>query len=258
MSPTLQLGRALSYGADGLATRGGAVLVGLYAALQFGAQVVSQSLFADLYARVVPADALPPGTAEQAYPLALGIPLGASVALVLLFTLASVVLTVLAVRALYADVDAFPADRHTRRLGRTVAVAFVVSVVVSAAILVGSLLVLPGLFLAVALVFAHAVVALEDAGVVESLRRSWSLTSGNRLRLFGLGVVVVVAAGVVGGLFGLVGGLIPVPLAGPAVASVGIGLASVFSLATLVGAYVQLAGEPERPVDGADAGTAGR
>lgn len=60
---------------------------------------------------------------------------------------------------------------------------------------------------------------------------------------------MLVAAGVVGGLFGLVGGLIPVPLAGPAVASVGIGLASVFSLATLVGAYVQLAGGPERPVD---------
>ena len=255
MSPTLRLGTALSYGIDELTTRGGAILVAVYALVQVAAQVTVQSLFADLFTRVFPPDALPPGAMENAYPLALGIPLVASATLSLLLTVASVALTVLAVRAMYADADEFPTERHTRRLARTTAVAFVVGVVVGVAVFVGSLfLLLPGLFLAVALSFAHVVVAVEDAGVVESLRRSWSLTSGNRLRLFALGLIVFVAAGVVGAVFGLVGGFLPAVVGGLLTAAV-IGLTSIFSIAVLVGAYVQLADAP--PTTAAETGTVG-
>ncbi|MFC7136509.1 hypothetical protein ACFQRB_08220 [Halobaculum litoreum] len=161
------------------------------------------------------------------------------------------VVTVVAMRAIYADIDEVPNAEHTRRLGRTVLVLLVVSVITSFAIGVGFVfLFFPGVFLMVSLIFAQLAVVIEDRGVVESLTRSWSLTSGNRIRLFLLGVVVVAIGSVVGGVFGLFG--IVSPVAGNLLSAASFGFVSLFSIAVLVSAYRQLAdAEPAEPMTGA-------
>ena len=236
MSDTFEIGAAFSYGVDKLTTRGGAILVAAYVFHQLVTQLSVQSMFAQLFADTFSADQL-----DQIYPLAIDLPVTVSGGLFVLLLLVGMALMVVATRALYSDIDRLPTADHTRRLGRTVAVTFVVSIIYGLAVGIGTVLfVIPGIFLAVSLVFAQPAVILEDAGVIEALERSWSLTSGNRLKLFGLGVLVVVLSGVVGGVVGLFGAFVPV--LGDLVSAAVTGVASVFGLAVLVGAYQQLAG----------------
>ncbi|QLG60964.1 hypothetical protein [Halorarum salinum] len=237
MSPTLDVGGALSYGFDRLTTRGGAILIGAYVLFQVVTQVSFQSLFAELFAGVLPAERL-----AQTYPLALDLPIGVSGGSTVLLLIAGSVLAVVTMRAIHDDIDRMPTADHTRRLVRTVVVMIVVSIVTFVAILIGTVfLVLPGIFLAVSLVFAQPAVVLEDAGVVEALERSWSLTAGNRIRLFALGVVIAVVAGIAGGAFSLLG--IVSPTVGTLLSSIVSAIMSLFGLAVLVGAYRQLAAE---------------
>ena len=235
MSDTFEIGAAFSYGVDKLTTRGGALLLVAYIFHQLAAQVSVQSLFAQLLA-----DTAAGGQVDRIYPLAIDVPVTASGGLFVLLLLVGMALMVVATRALYADIDRLPTADHTRRLGRTVAATLVVSIIYGLAVGIGTVLfIVPGLFLAVSLVFAQPAVILEDAGVIEALKRSWSLTSGNRLKLFGLGVIVAILSGVVGGVIGLFGAFVPV--LGDLVSAAVTGVASVFGLAVLVGAYKQLA-----------------
>lgn len=237
MSPTLDIGRALEYGVDRVLTRGGAILLSVYVVLQLTSQVGFQSLFSQLLAGT-----MPPARAGEMYPLAVGLSPVSSAVLTLLLLLASFVFTVVALRALYADIDDVPTEAHTRDLARTVAVTIVVSFIVFVAVGIGFLLlVIPGIFLAVSLVFAQAAVVIEDAGVVEALQRSWSLTSGNRIRLFALGLVIVVAGAVVGAVGGALG--FAVPTVGTVLSNVLSSVVSFYGFAVLIGAYRQLAGE---------------
>lgn len=84
---------------------------------------------------------------------------------------------------------------------------------------------------------------------------SWGLTRGHRLRLFLLGVAVVVIAIVVSALFGvagIVGGVI-----GTVIAQIGSALTTVFTLGTLAAAYEQLVTLPTEESTGTtDTGTA--
>ena len=239
MSPKLTLSSAIGYGFDRLATRGGSMLVAAYVLLQLAAQVGVQSLFVE-FAPSLTAEQL-----AQAYPLAVDLPVAVSAGLTALVAVAGIVLNVVAMRALYADVDSVPTAEHTRRLARTVAVTFVVSVVAGLVILVGyAAVVLPGIVLTVCLAFSTLVVAVEDAGVVEALKRSWELTSGNRVRLFFLGFVVVVTSGFVGAFFGIVG--VFAPVLGDLLTALVTGVISLYSTAVRVGAYRQLADVDER------------
>ncbi|MFC4450152.1 hypothetical protein [Halorussus aquaticus] len=223
-----------------LATRGGALLIVAYAVYQVLTQSVVQSLVIGALGST--------GEVSQVYPLAIGLPVAVSTALTVGLVVGGTALGVVAMRALYADIDAFPTPDHTRRLARTVGATIVVSIIVSIAIFVGSLfLLLPGLFLAVNLVFAALVVVIEDAGIVESLKRSWSLSSGHRFRLFLLGVVISVVTGLVGFVAGLFTGFDP--LVGALASGAVSGVASVFGVAALVGAYRQIAGDTADSLD---------
>ncbi|MFC7068036.1 hypothetical protein [Halobaculum lipolyticum] len=247
MSRTLQIGTALSDGVDKLSTRGGLTLAVVLAALQVVAQVGINSLSADLLA-----DSLPPGAVETSYPLALPVPAAVSGVVVVLAMVAALVVSIVAMRAVYADIDEVPTAEHTRRLARTAIVLIVVSVITQIAFLIGlAALFFPGLFLLVSLVFAQLAVVIEDRGVVDSLKRSWSLAQGNRIRLFALGVIVVVAGSVVFGVVGLLGVVSPaLSTLGWAVLS---GFFGLFSIAVLVSAYRQLAdAEPAETVSRAD------
>jgi hypothetical protein len=74
------------------------------------------------------------------------------------------------------------------------------------------------------------------------MRSSWALTRGHRLRLFGLGVAVVVVELVVSAVFG-VGGLVD-GVVGVVLVQFGSALTTVFTLATLAAAYDQLLALP--------------
>jgi hypothetical protein len=245
----LSIGEAFRYAFDRLATRGGGLLLVAYLLVQMGAQVTMQSFFAALFEGRLPAagpGAGPsPGAragAEQAFPLALDLPAAVSGVLSVLLMFAGIVLSIVAMRAFYRDIDDVPTAEHTRRLPRTVLVTLVVSVLVSLAVMVGFvLLIVPGIFLAVSFAFATLVVAVEDAGVLEALKRSWALSSGNRIRLFVLGVILVV----VSMLFSIIFTALELvsPLAGDLAGAVVSALMGLFGIALLVGAYRQLAEE---------------
>lgn len=180
---------------------------------------------------------------------ALALPLPTAVAAVLVFALlvAGAGIGVVAARVLVRDsanLGALPAEVYRRRIGTATLSALVVNILTAIAVVAGLvLLVLPGIFLAVSLVFGVVVVAVEDAGVVEALRRSWRLAAGNRLRIFLAMLFVVVVA--------LFAGLLSVPLTivAPVVGRLGVQVISavvgVYSLGVIADVYLQVRDETE-------------
>lgn len=81
----------------------------------------------------------------------------------------------------------------------TLLAAFILTAIAVAIGLV--LLIVPGLILLVGWAFFQQALVLEGHGPTDCLSRSWDLTRGNRLRLFGIGltffIVVVIAEGIV-------------------------------------------------------------
>ena len=168
----------------------------------------------------------------------------------LLAGLATVVLTIGALRLFVSDeTERLPREHVTRNLVWP-GLNFIVGTVVFA-VIVGFglvLFVVPGVFLLVALAFWTVYVAVEDRGFVAGMRESWALTRGRRTRLFLLGVAVVLVQILVSAVFGIGGPALGV--VGVVLAQAGSALATVFALATLAAAYEQLLALPaeEEPV----------
>lgn len=182
---------------------------------------------------------------EQPTPLALPVTLAVALLLFAAVAVLAELLSVVALRV-FADWGTL-AESATRGIARAVVVGFLAGVVVKSLVLVGlTLLVVPGVFLATALLFAHARVAIAGDGVLRSLRSSWALTSGNRLRVFGV-------------LFVLLGfSLLPVVMgtivtdetAAALVAGLLLGPANLLSTGLVARAYVALEAEAAtRPED---------
>lgn len=126
----------------------------------------------------------------QPTPLALPVDLPGALLLFGAVAVVAELLTVVALR-LFADWGTL-AESASRGVVRAVAVGFLVGVVVKSLVFAGLvLLVVPGVLLATALLFAHARVAIAGDGVGPALRASWSLTSGKRVRVFGVVLVLV-------------------------------------------------------------------
>jgi len=69
--------------------------------------------------------------------------------------------------------DSLPAELFTRRIGRATLSAVGANLVIAAAVSVGSLLlVIPGVYLAISLLFAVFVVGVKDERAVGALRRN--------------------------------------------------------------------------------------
>lgn len=131
------------------------------------------------------------------------------------------------------------ADLFTRRIGRAVLSALIANVIVSVAVIVGLiLLVIPGIYLAVSFLFVVFAIAVEDAGAVESLRRSWDLAAGNRWRLFLL--FVLIGAGT--SLFASVGSVVSIvdATAGELISLAVSSILGIISFGILSDAYGQL------------------
>ncbi|WP_254761745.1 hypothetical protein [Natrinema marinum] len=163
--------------------------------------------------------------------------------------LVTVAAVVVALRTFVSDeTETIPREFRRRRLGMATLNAFVGTIVFVLLVAFGSLfLLVPGLFLLVALYYWGVFVAVEDQNFVQAFRSSWGLTKGSRLRLFGLGLAVVTlgvlvnATAVVPAVFlGDVAGVVLTQLVAAAV--------TVYSLATTARAYDQLRGL-EHPVE---------
>ena len=124
--------------------------------------------------------------------------IGAAVSLVVTL----VVNAVLVVMARNADLGS-PPDPGTSlqhvlsRLGVVIVVALLSGIAIFIGLL---LLVIPGIWIGVSLVPVIAVVMFEDGGIIDSMRRSFSLVSGNWWQVF-LVVIVLAVINLVLGLF---------------------------------------------------------
>jgi hypothetical protein len=90
--------------------------------------------------------------------------------------------------------------RGMERWGAVLAVIILAALAVFAGFIA---LIVPGIYLGVALYFSAQAVVAEDRSPIDALRRSRELVSGQWWRVFGIGIVFSVMIGVVGGLIGL-------------------------------------------------------
>jgi len=246
---TLAVGDALSGALARLVRPVGLALVAGYLLVGFVGAVATTSLFATLVPRVrtaiiensaaTPAD-FPP--LADPSPLALPVELSTALGLVLLTALLAETLNVVAVQVFVRDAREFPREALADLPARSL-VSFVANSLAAVAVFVGFVaFILPGVFLAVAFYQVRAVVAVEGAGVVPALRRSWRLVKGHRIRVLFVLLVVVL----VGQVATLPGSLVEVtPLGEAAAAALGVVLGAVvtaFGAAVAARVYVQLVG----------------
>ena len=88
----------------------------------------------------------------------------------------------------------------------------VVTVVAAVLISIGFVLILvPGIFLATSFAVATPALMIERVGPIESLKRSWSLATGERWRIFGAGLSMIIISIIV---FGIIAAIVYLALSG--------------------------------------------
>lgn len=152
-----------------------------------------------------------------------------------------------------AETESIPRELMTRRLGWAILNGVIGGIAVGILIVVGLfLLVLPGIFLAIAFLFLRQEIAVADKNFVEAMSGSWNLTAGNRIELFALVVFLVVISIVVSVVIGFLGSSVAVD----AVSIVTGTAVLVYSVAVISRAYDQLrSGGVAVPGQGGSGGT---
>jgi hypothetical protein len=230
---SLNIGDALSTGAEKLTTAAGVQLAVIYIVLQLLTVLGSNSA-------VVAIDTTA-GSTAMTPTLSLPIGVAGGAALAFLGGILNVALTIVVLRAMThdaAELGSIPAGVADGML-KTWVFLVIALIVQGIAVMLGFVaLIIPGIFLLVSLIFTQVYVAVEDEGPFEALSSSWSLAKGNRFPLFGLGVVLFVISLLV---------TIPAtiltfvsPTVGTLLNYIVSGFVSIFSLAVLVDAYHQL------------------
>lgn len=234
---TLSIGASLQHGLRRSATRSGLVVFLLTLVYQLVLIAATNTLAIDLLQRFgvdeVPAVGL---TLPISTPVAVVIAVGA-----LLFGMASYPISIRLVSREQAALATLPRSLFTRRFGRLLVSTLAVTLVMTPPILLGFLLVVPGLYLAVSLQFTVFAIATEDAGPLTAFRRSWTLATGNRWRLLGMLLMLAALVGLASGLGTLAAAISPT--AGQLVAAVATAVAVVVTYGVLADAFRQLGGE---------------
>lgn len=168
---------------------------------------------------------------------------GGVVALVL--NIALLVVSIAAIRVFVSDeTERLPREYFTHNMVWT-AINFIIgSIAFGIIVALGFVaLIIPGIFLLVALAFWTIYVAVEDQNFIEAFSSSWKLTRGHRFTLFVLGVAVMLLIALINLPFGL-GEFVSRSIAGDIVAFVFAQAAGavtgVFSTAVLATAYTEL------------------
>lgn len=231
----LDIFEALSDGFERTIQKNGLMLAGLYFVLGLITTSSSQTVISE-YANLA-ATAAPSTTGT----LALPIPGAAAAVLMITSYLLSILLSIVAIRTLVSDAtETIPSEFYSRNMPMA-ALNIIIGGLAYGLIVVAGLiaLIIPGIFLLVALYFWNVFVAVEDDNFIDALKNSWSLTDGNRLRLFALGFTVVVATGVFSSILGFPS-MLGLPLVGSILSQIGGALTGVFTIATTAQAYNQL------------------
>lgn len=238
MDMSLNIGDALSTGAEKLTTTAGIQLGVAYVVLQLITALGTNSAIATIDTGTgagagagsmgTPALALPIGVAGGAALLTLGIVL-------------NIALTIVAFRTLAhspSELGSIPSGVADGLLKPGVFLV-VAGIVQGIAIFLGLIaLVIPGIFIMVSLIFTQVYIAVEDEGPFEALSSSWSLAKGSRFSLFGLGVIIFVIsllASIPAAIVSFIS-----PTVGSVLNYVVTGFISVFSWGVLVASYEQL------------------
>lgn len=228
---SVEIGGAISQGIKRTATRNGLVFV-----------VITYVL--GVLLAVFSADAVTGTEAvanSQAPEISLPIPAAVSILLGIVVAILSFVVGIAALRTFVTErTDQLPPDAFSRNI--VVATVNIVVGIIVFAIVVGIgfvLLIIPGIFLLVSLYFWATIVAVEDENFYGGFQESWSLTKGNRIPLFILGLLVIVIGAVVNVVFGIPRGFLGgVP--GLLIAQIGSAIVGIFTAATTARVYIQL------------------
>ena len=247
---SLDVGSALRYGFDRLFERNGLLLVALFALVGLLGAVAGQTLtqvlfdwmaqqpwYQDAVAEVGEGPLLP----DSAGPLAVSdSPVVAGV-LLLVSMLVSEAVRVVSDRTFVSD-ETETLYQPGRNLAPATVYGLIAGLIALAATAIGlALLVIPGVYIALGLFVFRQEVAVFDKGPVDALVGSWSLTKGNRLSLFLLGLALAVLSFVVDTAAGWAFG--PLPALATIVASVVVtAFVAVYASASVAGAYRQLLG----------------
>jgi hypothetical protein len=241
---SVDIGALVGEGIDRTTDRNGLLIAAIFYVLAVPSALISAG--ANRQAGMGPAQ---PGMGTAPDP---GLGLGLIVVVGLVLTLASLVVTVGAIRTFVSEeTETLDAGDFTDDLAVVVVNLVVGGLLFAIAVGIGFVLfVVPGLFLLTALFFWNYHVIVDGENFVEAFARSWELTSGHRLSLFGLGVVVVVINAAISYLFGLPNLVLPGVL-GFLVSQVGSALGNVFVLATASRTFVALSGDRHEPTEDA-------
>lgn len=243
---SLDVGQALRDGIDDLTSERGALFVAVFVIFGLANTVVSQSLSLAINRSVASALDVPASAMQQqgafggaSSALGLEIPLAVAGVLTLVLGVVGITLRIVAIRSFAFEGPSPLPSSATEDLVPTVLTAIGASILMYIALFFGFLLlIIPGIVLAVLFFFVMQEVALNDSGVVESLKNSVDLVGDN----LG-GVVVLIVITVVLGI------VITIPLtlaslglpgaASSAVTTLLGQIASVFGIAVVTSAYQQ-------------------
>lgn len=232
---SLDIGSALKQGAQRTFKKNGLIIAGLLFLGTLLNMVFTNSLIKELGSL----SSLPQSASQV--PLSLSLPVPVSGILVLLTTVASVIVSITAVRTFVSEkTDTIPSEFYRRNLGLAILNLIAGGIVFAIALALGFIaFIIPGIFLLVSLYFWNVFVIVEDENFIEAFKSSWSLTEGERLGLFGLGVIVLIVSFVVGFVSAFTT-LVLGQSIGLVIQQLANSILSAFSVATLAQAYNQL------------------
>ena len=181
------------------------------------------------------------GAGAGANTLALDVGVPVAAVLFVVQVIVAQVVGVIAIRTFVSDARrSFPSG-VTRHLPWVILNALVASFITTLLIGIGTiLLVIPGIYLAVALYFVQFEVIVEEENAIDALRTGWALTKGARLSVFLL-LLVIFAIGLASAVPSIALGFAGAPPLVATLVSLFVGaVASIVSVAIGARAYVQL------------------
>lgn len=236
----VQIRRALSSGASKTLTKAGLTFVVVLGVMQIALIATTNRLTEAFLASLD----LPSGAAQTSTSVPMSLPVSATVAgvLAVVILLAFQVITIVLIRVMAADEQTITRESYTRKMGWVFLNSIAGSIIISILTSIGFvLLVIPGLFLTMSLLFTVIYIADEDENFINGIQDSWNLASGNRWRLFGLYLIVIIGFMIVSFASGFV--LPAASVASSIVTAVLTTIMVVYLMAVLTDVYRQLRSE---------------
>lgn len=251
----LQIGQAFTDGVDELLSERGLLFVAAFVLLGLINAVIGQSLAIRAVERLL--QQLPESAETQEaitemtsqFPLALDLPIAVAGVLLVVVFVVGLALRLVAIRAFASESSEPLPDDATDNLVSVVLIAIVAGILTGIATLIGTLLlVLPGLVLAFLFLFVRQEIALNDSGVIESIRNSMGLVIDNPLELFVIVLGLIVLGLVVSLPFQVLGSVLPATIT-TVLSTILSQTVGVFGIAVVTSAYQQAAAERDGEVD---------